>query len=92
MNPWSPDIFHDPVVCGPRDVSVLCAGGPCRGDCGACSAARVWEEAVRKRFGYYDVLFTPDLNVEIPDKPPGPLARSRKRTYGFILKELPSCG
>jgi len=42
-----------------------------------------WEEAVRRRFGYYDVLFTPESSCEIPDKPPGQLARSRKRIYEF---------
>ena len=45
--------------------------------------ALAWEEAVRRHFGYYDVLFTLEPSLEIPEKPPGQLARSRKRIYEF---------
>jgi hypothetical protein len=47
-----------------------------------------WEEAVRRRFGYHDVLFTPEPGFEIPDKPPGQLARSRKRIYEFDAERV----
>ena len=45
-------------------------------------------EAVRSRFGYHDVLFTPEPGVEIPDVPPGQLARSRKRIYQFDAERV----
>jgi hypothetical protein len=47
-----------------------------------------WEEAVRRRFGYYDVLFTPEPSFEIPAQPPGQLTRSRKRIYGFEAERV----
>jgi len=47
-----------------------------------------WEEAVRRRFGYYDVLFTPEPSFAIHDKPPGQLARSRKRIYEFDAERV----
>jgi hypothetical protein len=47
-----------------------------------------WEEAVRRRFGYYDVLFTPESSFEIPAQPPGQLARSRKRIYEFDAERV----
>ena len=50
--------------------------------------AREWEEAVRRNFGYYAVLFTPEPSFAIPDKPPGPLARSRKRIYQFDTERV----
>jgi len=50
--------------------------------------AREWEEAVRRRFGYYDVLFTPEPSFAIPEKPPGQLARSRKRIYAFDAEQV----
>ena len=47
-----------------------------------------WEEAVRRRFGYYDVLFTLESSFEIPEQPPGQLARSRKRIYEFNAERV----
>ena len=47
-----------------------------------------WEEAVRQSFGYDAVLFTPEPDFEIPDKPPGQLARSRKRIYEFDAERV----
>ena len=45
-------------------------------------------EAVRSRFAYHDVLFTPEPGVEIPEVPPGQLARSRKRIYQFDAERV----
>jgi hypothetical protein len=45
-------------------------------------------EAVRSRFGYHDVLFTPEPSIEIPEIPPGQLARSRKRIYPFDAERV----
>jgi len=50
--------------------------------------ALAWEEAVRRRFGYADVLFTPEPSFEIPETPPGQLARSRKRIYQFDAERV----
>jgi len=50
--------------------------------------AREWEEAVRRSFGYDDVLFTPEPSFEIPEQPPGQLARSRKRIYEFDAAQV----
>ena len=50
--------------------------------------AREWEEAVRRSFGYYAVLFTPEPSFAIPDQPPGQLARSRKRIYEFDAERV----
>jgi len=50
--------------------------------------ALAWEEAVRRRFGYADVLFTPEPSFEIPETPPGQLARSRKRIYKFDAERV----
>jgi len=50
--------------------------------------AREWEEAVRRSFGYDDVLFTPEPSFEIPEQPPGQLARSRKRIYAFDAEQV----
>jgi len=47
-----------------------------------------WEEAVRRSFGYYAVLFTPEPGFAIPEKPPGQLARSRKRIYQFDTERV----
>ena len=47
-----------------------------------------WEEAVRRSFGYYAVLFTPEPSFAIPEQPPGQLARSRKRIYGFDAERV----
>ena len=49
---------------------------------------REWEGAVRRSFGYYDVLFTLEPSFEIPEQPPGQLARSRKRIYGFEAEQV----
>src|SRR5215831_198809 len=53
---WSPDIFPDSVVCGPRGVSALCAGGACRGDCGAWFAARTSQTMDRLEPAWADFL------------------------------------
>ena len=45
-------------------------------------------EAVRSRFGYHDVLFTLEPGIEIPEVPPGQLARSRKRIYQFDAERV----
>ena len=47
-----------------------------------------WEEAVRRRFGYHDVLFTPEPIFEIPEVPPQQLARSRKRIYQYDAERV----
>jgi len=47
-----------------------------------------WEEAVRRSFGYYAVLFTLEPSFEIPEQPPGQLARSRKRIYQFDAERV----
>jgi hypothetical protein len=47
-----------------------------------------WAEAVRRSFGYRDVLFTPEPSFEIPEVPPGQLARSRKRIYQFDAERV----
>ena len=47
-----------------------------------------WEEAVRRNFEYHDVLFTSEPSVEIPEVPPGQLARSRKRIYQFDAERV----
>jgi len=47
-----------------------------------------WEEAIRKRFGYHDVLFTPEPIFEIPEAPPMQLARSRKRIYQYDAERV----
>jgi hypothetical protein len=47
-----------------------------------------WQEAVRSNFGYEAVLFTLEPGFEIPDQPPGPLARSRKRIYAFNAERV----
>jgi hypothetical protein len=46
------------------------------------------EEAVRRSFGYYAVLFTSEPSFAIPEQPPGQLARSRKRIYGFDAERV----
>jgi hypothetical protein len=45
-------------------------------------------EAVRSRFGHHDVLFTLEPGIEIPEVPPGQLARSRKRIYPFDAERV----
>ncbi|HEY5867559.1 MAG TPA: hypothetical protein VI542_18715 [Candidatus Tectomicrobia bacterium] len=45
-------------------------------------------EAVRSGFGYHDVLFTLESGIEIPEVPPGQLARSRKRIYQFDAERV----
>lgn len=50
--------------------------------------ALAWEEAVRRRFGYHDVLFTPEPSFEIPEVPPQQLARCRKRIYEFDAERV----
>jgi hypothetical protein len=47
-----------------------------------------WKETVRKRFGDDAGLFTPEPSIEIPDKPPGPLAHSRKRIFEFDTERV----
>ena len=47
-----------------------------------------WEEAVRRNFGYYAVLCTPEPSFAIPEQPPGQLARSRKRIYEFEAEQV----
>jgi hypothetical protein len=42
-----------------------------------------WEKAVRKTFGYHDVLFTFEATFETPAVPPMTIAISRKRIYLF---------
>jgi hypothetical protein len=47
-----------------------------------------WEESVRRSFGYYAVLFTPEPSFVILEQPPGQLARSRKRIYEFDAERV----
>src|SRR5215510_3299764 len=47
-----------------------------------------WEEAIRKRFAYPDVLVTPEPIFEIPEAPPMQLARSRKRIYQYDAERV----
>src|SRR4030095_8441316 len=50
--------------------------------------ALAWEETVRGRFGYHDVLFTPEPIFEIPESPTQQLARSRKRIYQYDAERV----